>query len=288
MLQAVVQGLSAVSGGQAQWRHGNNWHTMAESDAMRRERSGYWMSGFTTGPDTIMGILWSAGFIYSASLDATCHPTNNGLSSGADGQKCSPNANWNQSLFESVDGATCIGPQGVFGTTRYWHDPSLTGCAEAFTAYRALPEYTGGSAFTCNCSGSTSDHAYLGGPGGARASLVYLYAFNAATFSTAFAQLFVGTAVDYIDNRLRWWWIAYVLCTVFTLSMCVVGSGGIWIVGCIGSVFTLFFSEVVIPIRAHSQRPNERACSHERCTHAQLPEWMDASRSLVPGAPRPH
>ena len=66
-----------------------------------------WFSGFSTGPITLNVIFWSVAVLQLAQLDATC-ARSNGLSSGADGMACTDAVLWNQTLFLSVNGSTCL------------------------------------------------------------------------------------------------------------------------------------------------------------------------------------
>ena len=172
----------------------------ADAPEVRRERKGYWLTGFATGPDTTMGVLWGAALLLVAAKDGTCHQFN-GRSSGADGASCVPTADWNNSFFRDVGGLACLSTN-VLGDPVYNHDASVPACAAAFSACacaaaaathlrhgplrrcslhsagrvyaladRATPAYTGDVAFTCNCSGPATDHTFLG-EGGLRPSQV--------------------------------------------------------------------------------------------------------------------
>ena len=100
---------------------------------MVRGRKGYWLTGFGTGPDTIMGVIWGGALLAVAATDGTCHPFE-GLSSGADGSSCVPHGDWNESFFSASGGAACIG-QNLLGQSYYKHDASNADCASAFAAY---------------------------------------------------------------------------------------------------------------------------------------------------------
>lgn len=213
-----------------------------DSPELKRERFGYYFTGWATGPDTVLGTLWSVGLLAAASVDATCHAGPTGLSSGADGQKCTPIGDWNQSLFESVGGDACYA--GVMlGENKYYHDSSLPGCMSAFQAYRAEQP------FTCNCSGASADHAYLG-EGGARPSIMFTLASTIALITIAIIQPIFGTYTDFSSSRKKMWWVFTALTAISTLAMAGIGPGGVWLIGFVGSIMTAVFSEIQLPIRA--------------------------------------
>jgi MFS-type transporter involved in bile tolerance (Atg22 family) len=225
-----------------------NWAN--DPPEVKRERKAYWWTGFATGPDTVMGVFWTAGLLAAASRDASCFADQNGFSSGADGQKCTSTSHWNQSLFESLGGNDCLFTD-VLGDKRYVHDTTIDGCAAAFDAYRSSDlAWTGQVEYTCNCSGSSAGHAYLGSANGARPSLVFTYQAIASQFVLAFLTLILATTVDFTKYRRKWWLFFAGACTVCTLGMMLVGEGYIWVGGIAFAFLTVQTSELALPIRA--------------------------------------
>ena len=227
-----------------------------DSKELKRERFGYYVTGWATGPDTVrdaclkllalslgsrpflpcldlslpscrsplylqvLGSLWSVGFLLAVTSDASCHIGPSGLSSGADGMACTLTESWNQTLFESVGGDACYGTS-TLGVNRYYHDPSNAGCMQAFTTYRAQ------TSFTCNCSGSSADHALLGS-NGLRPSIVFTITTTLQLITTAIIQPILGTAIDYTSRRKKYWLILTIVsfpsdvrCT-FSILCCLV------------------------------------------------------------------
>ena len=90
---------------------------------------------------------------------------------------------------------------------------------DAFAGYRAA------TSFTCNCSGASSDHAYLST--GARPSVMFTLATTIGQAITACIQPAFGTAVDFTSQRKRWWWALTVLCGLLTIGMAGLGTGGV-------------------------------------------------------------
>ena len=217
----------------ANWEH--------DDPKVVRERRGYWLTGWATGPDTVLGAVWSVGFLYAVTADAVCGKGPTGLSSGADGSACMLTHLWNQTHFESVGGDACYGSTAL-GLPRYYHDASKPGCMDAFASYRTMVD------FTCNCSGASADHAYLAS--GPRPSTVYTLAQTLALLCVAVSQLVLGTAVDYMDKRKLLWMMITIICGLVTCGMAVVGTKQLWIVGFVMMILTIIFSEIVTPIRS--------------------------------------
>ena len=214
-----------------------------DDEIKKRERKAYWQTGWATGPDTVMGAVWATGLIAAAASDSYCWPSG-GLSSGADGATCTDIEDWNQTLFTDVGGESCS-DEDVFGVPRYYHDPDKAGCMAAFAAYRAV------TAYTCNCSGYNSPHAFLGSDSkGFRPSIIYTQAFAIGVLIVAIMQFFIGTFSDFSQRRLKVWWIMTFFLFGGTMGMAVVGPGSVWVIGLIFSVLTIIFSEISLPIRA--------------------------------------
>ena len=218
-----------------------------DDEATKKERKGYRYTGFGTGPDTTMGVLWGSVLILVASRDATCHP-HNGRSSGMDGQSCTATDFWNETFFHEVGGDACLG-SNILGDSIYMHDDSSAPCMAAFASYRGIPAYTGDAAFTCNCTGQSNDHAFLGA-GGLRPSTVYNLMLTVALILNGFLGMFVGTFADFSSKKLRNWLRLCYLGGICNLGMMALGGNGIWIIGMIFGGLTLIFTEIQIPLRS--------------------------------------
>jgi len=221
-----------------------NWDN--DPPEVKRERKGYWMTGFGTGPDTTMGVLWGAALVVVASTDGTCHPFE-GRSSGADAQSCVNHGLWNESFFNASGGTACIGTN-ILGQEMYKHDASNPACAAAFAAYRAEPDYTGGAAFTCNCSGAFNEHTFLG-LGGRRPGNVFNDMTGYSLIVIAVGQLFLGGFADYSDKSLLIWKVCVVATGLCNFGMMALGGSYVWIIGLVFAALTAVFSEVQIPVR---------------------------------------
>ena len=154
----MAQGNEVVDAGMEQETGGAKIAIAGQVDtsdpvALENERWAWWSSNFSKGPDTILMNLWVPAVIALAAADSICESAS-GHSSGADGQMCSADASWNQTLWDHVNGSSHCSESLAFGTIRYTHDPLLPGCSEALQAYRANTTYT------CNCTG---DYSYLAG-----------------------------------------------------------------------------------------------------------------------------
>lgn len=206
------------------------------------------MTGFGTGPDTTMAILWGSSLLLVSAMDGSCH-SNNGVSSGADGQMCVPTTDWNNTFFEQVSGRSCL-TKSILGEPVYSPDPSLPGCLAAFTAYRASTEYTGGKAFTCNCTGPRTDHTFLGGAGGLRPSNTFTLINIITLVVVAVFSPVVGALSDYSDNTLKWWKILTIVGALCNYGMMAMGASYVWVIGSVFCVLTGIFTEIQIPIRA--------------------------------------
>ena len=102
--------------------------------ALENERWGWWFSDFSKGPDTILMNLWVPAVLALAAADSVCG--SNRHSSGADGQMCTADADWNQTLWHLVNGSTHCSETMAFGSMRYTHDPSLAGCSTSLAVSR--------------------------------------------------------------------------------------------------------------------------------------------------------
>jgi len=218
-----------------------------DSPETLRERRGYWMTGFGTGPDTTMAVLWGSALVLVASQDGVCAPFN-GMSSGSDGAACVATGDWNSSAFELAGGSACLGV-GILGEDTYLPDPSLAGCLAAFEAYRAAPGRTNGAPFTCNCSGPATAFTFISG-GGMRPS----NAFNLAQIGTlvlvAIASPLIGAMSDYSSRKLYWWKVLCFIGAFCNFGMMALAPGGLWWIGLAFGVLTGVFTEIMIPIRS--------------------------------------
>ena len=214
---------------------------------VKRERKGYWWSGYASGPDTTMGVLWGTALVLVASKDATCHDFN-GMGSGADGLSCSATTTWNETFFEEVGGVACIG-KDLFNDDYYQHDRTNPNCSNAFATYRSMPAYTGDVAFTCNCSGPRSDHSFLG-EGGARPSILFNLVVLLSMLLVYVVSPFVGTHSDFSHKKKRNWTVMCVIGGISNFGMMAIFPGGVWIVGVVFSSLTIVFTEIVVPIRS--------------------------------------
>ena len=81
--------------------------TKFDEETVKKMQKGYWLTGFGTGPDTVMLALWSIGMISIASSDSTCSAYSS-YSSGADGSLCTTDAAWNETLWQDSGGVACV------------------------------------------------------------------------------------------------------------------------------------------------------------------------------------
>ena len=151
-------------------------------DKQRHERWAWWFSSFALGPDTANASFWSVAFFALAAGDALCGQNVDGLSSGADGEKCTSSALWNETVFSSaaINGSACL-RYNAFGKAAY-HNLNTPACQDAMAAYRNYTktqmypvtynvqgvktiQYVKGSqeshTYTCNCT--DGPYAFLGG-----------------------------------------------------------------------------------------------------------------------------
>ena len=200
----------------------------------QRWRKGYWTSGFATGPDTTMVVLWLTGIMYAAHLDSACRRFDS-YSSGADGERCTSDAEWNETLWQSVNGTKCLSQDSFLAVSRYLHDPSLPGCATALADYRA----SAAAPYTCNCTG---DHSFT--DLGFRASTVSLWATMIVQLLVALIAPAFGTFLDFSSRRLHAWRRLWQLGVLSTLGMAVVARDNVWTVGLLFSMVSHVFVEL--------------------------------------------
>ena len=108
---------------------------------------------------SICAVFWATALLKAANLDATCGPNAAGLSSGADGLKCTPNNWWNESHFRygtqganfsftnssAANYSTALGSHceliDEFGVPYY--EPSRNPlCMQAYSEYRNQSNFT--------------------------------------------------------------------------------------------------------------------------------------------------
>ena len=210
----------------------------------------YGFNGWTTGPDTIGALLYGAAFFNVTSGDATCqiNPLT-ALSSGADGEACTPTSLWNDTVWRELGGEVCFTSPGFLINPYYVADPSIEGCIDAFDAYRNATAADGGVRFTCNCSGISADHAFL--VGGTRPSIVFTIIQNLGTALAAVMALPVGAWTD-MYSRKKIWAVIVGICTVGFFGSAVLGSGYVWAVSAASSALLVGFTEVqTIPRQAY-------------------------------------
>ena len=206
--------------------------TKFDEETVKKMQKGYWLTGFGTGPDTVMLALWSIGMISIASSDSTCSAYSS-YSSGADGSLCTTDAAWNETLWQDSGGVACV--QGMaFGGEKYVHNPAKAGCGAALVAYRAATQYT------CNCTG---DHSYTSL--GWRPYNVVIFSLTIISIILAVGGIILGAILDYSSKRLSVWKTLYVLGCVSTLGMAATFSG-IWPIALIFHVLTHTFTELVV------------------------------------------
>ena len=130
-----------------------NLASSEDSDEVNKdERWGYWFGGVTMGPDTVNATWWTGVILALAASDSTCG-TNPGtvesvltgesyvsLSSGADGQMCTPHDEWNHSEWILLNGSSCLAKTG--GIDESYHNLPNAACQAAFASYRMNHKYT--------------------------------------------------------------------------------------------------------------------------------------------------
>ena len=233
----------------------HEWAASPDSDEQeKRERWAFWFAGFASGPDTVNGTWWSVAILALAVSDSICgtNPTDQ-LRSGADGLACTPEAQWNETVFATFNGSSCTKTVGL--QTAY-HVLSTPDCQAAMTAYRAYSKAVS-TEYTCNCS-STNPYVFLGGTGGTRPSSVLSYASAANNLVIAFILPVVGAVVDTTDKRRQVFLFGGVACAICTLLGSILGANMLWVVGLTFTVFTAIVYEImfVFSFRLGSSSPH--------------------------------
>ena len=235
----------------------------------RGERFGFWFSSFARGPDTINGLFLSIALIGVLTLDSKCGADENGITSGADGQVCTPNEWWNNSWFNdtyyentyfngsfwngtTVNGTACLAPD-EFGAY-YYENLQTPACQAAMRNYRARTADVYGRAgmtpgqFTCNCS--STKYAYL--DSGLRPDVVIVVANTCALVVTLLVYPVFGSYIDTAGERRRIFGIMSAMTIVATLFSAILAKDYVWVVGCAGMYLTQVFYELtVIPVTSY-------------------------------------
>ena len=162
------------------------------------------------------------------------------LSSGADGLACTPEANWNETIFTAFNGSSCYKTVGL--QTDYHNLPDVD-CQSAFTAYRAYTKAVG-TEYTCNCS-ATNNYAFLGGTGGTRPAAVLSYASAITNIFIAVSLPIVGAAVDTTNYRRQVFYYGGLGCAACTILGSIMGPNSLWLVGLLFTVLTAIFYETM-------------------------------------------
>ena len=220
----------------------HSWAASKDSDETEKaERWGFWFAGFGSGPDTVNGTWWSVAILALAVSDAVCgvNPADM-LSSGADGLKCTPEAQWNETVFAAYNGSSCFKQVGL--QTAYHNLPNSE-CQSAFTGYRAYTKALGNE-YTCNCS-QTSPYAFLGGTGGTRPASILSYASSVTNLFIAFLLPIVGSMIDTGDHRRQIFLIGGVGCGISTILGSILGGDMLWVVGLTFTVMTAILYEIM-------------------------------------------
>ena len=169
-----------------------------------------------------------------ARTDQLCGLSPNGLSSGADGQKC---MTMNSTQFLEHGGAACLMPTALTDQPRYQADPSLPGCLEAFASYRQATS----PSFTCDCNG---DNAALGGTNGLRSGVVFTISNIISTVFIVLLAPALGTWIDHVGGKKLWVFLI-TIAGMGAIGQAVLGPNMIWLVGLIISLVTITASEVM-------------------------------------------
>jgi MFS-type transporter involved in bile tolerance (Atg22 family) len=197
----------------------------AEEAALSKERYWWVFESFARGPDTIFyGSVYFPMLLYLAASDAICQVSSDGISSGADGEKCTVDDTWNRTLWRSVNGAACGVENDMYGmkTITYSQDATLSegACGTALKAYANI------TSFTCNCTG---DHAFLSS--GLRPGNVVLTSIITHSIVVALISPVLGSIIDHTDKRRYVWLYLGIAAGVCNMLASIIGPGGVWIIG---------------------------------------------------------
>eukprot|EP00948_MAST-09A_sp_MAST-9A-sp1_P000243 g243.t1 len=203
------------------------------TDSEKKERFGFWFSEWGKGPDAVMPGLWYPVLLTLAALDGTCN-SYMGMSSGADNQKCSPDASWNETVWLAFNGSSCGKVNSVSGEFTYTHDTTLAGCSSALSAYRNATQYT------CNCTGV---HSYVLG------LRVGNLQSTQGAFNLGLMSILTSVFAAYTDYCVpkTLIWITYVFFFGTTIGMGVLGRDYLWVVGWVSATFAHISFDIMYP-----------------------------------------
>lgn len=212
-----------------------------ELKKLKNEQWAWWFSDFSRGPSTIVISFFFPAIILLAANDGVCD-TFDGHSSGADGSQCSPDLDFNYTMWLDLNGSSCEVDM-PFGY-KYVHDPRMDGCAEAVAAYRAYDP-----AYTCNCTG---DYAYLDKLGGIRVGNLQSIQAVLNTLILAISMPLLGTYMDYTPHR-KWQWSFWTVIDVIgSVLMAIMGPNYVWIVALVFATITHVSSDTLwVPISSY-------------------------------------
>jgi len=209
------------------------------AEVMKKSRRAYLLLGFATAPDTGVGPFWLAIILLISQRDEICFSFE-GVSSGANGQACTPWQDWNETLWDEAGGEACFVKAGdkYLDVDKYTHDPSLPGCADALDAYRAQVSYT------CNCSG---DYSKL--PSGVRSNALPAWTNPIAIALAAVTLPPLGAYLDLYPSRSKPIWYTLVVgCTVSMFVMAMLRADFIWIGSYVGNVLSFWLGGWMVTV----------------------------------------
>lgn len=203
--------------------------------SIERARRGYYLSGWATGPDTVLATFWGPALLAIASLDQTCDASSTTV---ATANACTPNAQWNATLWAQYGGQACS-TSDAFGVAYFSYRPDVPACVTAYNDYSASTGYT------CNCSGFTNRYAFLGGANGVRASIIPLLQINIAYATVSLISPLLGVWLDHTPHRLATWRYLWLAGVATTLCMAILWTSYVWVGGLIFAFFTQCLTELV-------------------------------------------
>jgi len=211
-----------------------------EQKKLKNEQWAWWFSDFSRGPSTIVISFFFPAIIYLASNDGICDMFE-GHTSGADGLQCTPDEDFNNTLWLSLNGSNC--EVETTWETKFLHDPKLPGCVEALEDYRALMPYT------CNCTG---DYSFLDKLGGIRVGNLQSSQAVLNTLILAIFMPILGTYMDYTNKRKKQWAVWTVIDVCGSLLMAIMGPNYLWLVGMFFATVTHVSSDTLwVPISSY-------------------------------------
>ena len=170
----------------------------------------------------------SVAILLLASNDAICGP-NAGLTSGVNGQACTPAASFNVTSFRLFNGSSC---EMVKGLSTEFYNVQTAACQSALTEYRNTTE------FTCSCKGP---YAFLAG--GSRPSNVLTASTVVVNLLIALVLPLVGVWIDRGERSKKVFYVSAMLTGLTTGLGSILGPGYIWAIGLTTTMFTAIFYE---------------------------------------------